>query len=103
MFACVKRFVRLPKGRKVATEGFAQLAGRTPETKYDASMEKVAALIERFASFPMVEKLELLRPTLFCFLCGGDDMHLKNFSVIPRGARVQISPAYDLVNSTVVL
>ncbi len=99
----IKRFDRLPRGRKVATEDFAQLAGRTRDTKYDASMEKVAALLERFASFPVVEKLELLRRTLFCFLTGGEDMHLKNFSVITRDARVQLSPAYDLVNSTIVL
>lgn len=99
----IKRFDRLPKGRKVATEDFAQLAGRTRETKYDANMEKVAALIERFTSFPVVEKLELLRRTLFCFLSGGEDMHLKNFSVITRAARVQLSPAYDLLNSTIVL
>ncbi len=99
----IKRFARLPKGRKVAVEDFAQLVGRTRETKYDASMEKVASLIERFTTFPVVEKLELLRRTLFCLLTGGEDMHLKNFSVITRDSRVQLSPAYDLINSTIVL
>ncbi|MCK4413430.1 MAG: HipA domain-containing protein [Candidatus Eisenbacteria sp.] len=99
----IRRFDRLSRGRKLAVEDFAQLAGRTRQTKYDASMEQVAALVERFATFPVVEKLELLRRTLFCFLTGGEDMHLKNFSLITRGPRVQFSPAYDLVNSTIVL
>jgi len=99
----IRRFDRLPRGRKVAVEDFAQLAGRTRETKYDASMELVAKLIEQYTTFPQVEKLELLRRTLFCFLTGGEDMHLKNFSVITRGTRIQLSPAYDLVNSTIVL
>ncbi len=99
----VRRFDRLPRGRKVAVEDFAQLAGRTRDTKYDASMEHVARLIEQHTSFPQVEKLDLLRRTLFCFLTGGEDMHLKNFSVITRGARVQLSPAYDLLNTSIIL
>ncbi len=99
----IRRFDRLARGRKVAVEDFAQLAGRTRETKYDASMEQVATLIERFTTFPAVEKLELLRRTLFFFLTGGEDMHLKNFSVITRGSRIQLSPGYDLVNSSIVL
>jgi len=42
-----RRFDRLSRGRKVAVEDFAQLAGRTRETKCDASMEQVARLIEQ--------------------------------------------------------
>jgi serine/threonine-protein kinase HipA len=30
-------------------------------------------------------------------------MHLKNFSVIRNGEKIELSPAYDLVNSTIVL
>lgn len=69
----IRRFDRLPRGRKVAVEDFAQLAGRTRETKYDASMEQVARVIEQYTTFPQVEKLDLLRRTLFCFLTGGTD------------------------------
>ncbi|MBD3337450.1 MAG: type II toxin-antitoxin system HipA family toxin [Candidatus Eisenbacteria bacterium] len=99
----IKRFDRVGHGAKLAVEDFAQLAGHTRETKYDSSMEKVAGLLDRYATFPAVEKLELLRRTLFCFLTAGEDMHLKNFSLITRGRRVQFSPAYDLVNSAIVL
>ncbi len=99
----IRRFDRLPRGRKVAVEDFAQLAGRTRETKYDASMEQVAKVIEQYTTFPQVEKLDLLRRTLFCFLTGGEDMHLKNFSVITRGRRIQLAPAYDLLNTSIVL
>lgn len=99
----VRRFDRLSRGRKLAVEDFAQLSGRTRQTKYDSSMEQVGAVIDRFATFPAVEKLELLRRTLFCFLTGGEDMHLKNISLITRGPRVQLSPAYDLVSSSIAL
>ena len=99
----IKRFDRLPRGRKLAVEDFAQLSGRTRSTKYDASMEQVVAVIDRFATFPLVDKRDLFMRTLFFFLTGGEDMHLKNFSLLTRDNRVRLAPAYDLVNSTIAL
>ena len=32
-----------------------------------------------------------------------EDMHLKNFSVIRHDLKVELSPAYDLLNSTIIL
>jgi serine/threonine-protein kinase HipA len=51
----------------------------------------------------VVEKFKFFRLVLFCFLTGNEDMHLKNFSLITRNDRVGFSPAYDLLNSTLVL
>ncbi|MDA0577078.1 MAG: HipA domain-containing protein [Verrucomicrobia bacterium] len=97
----VKRFDRLGRGLKKALEDFAQLAGATRDTKYDSSMERVAKLIEQHCTFPMVEKERLFRLALFSFLVGNEDLHLKNFSVITNGPKVLLSPAYDLLSSTV--
>ena len=36
-------------------------------------------------------------------LTGNEDMHLKNFSLISTGKKVALSPAYDLLNSSLVL
>jgi serine/threonine-protein kinase HipA len=99
----IRRFDRIARSRKLAVEDFAQLSGRTRDTKYESSMEQVATILERHATFPAVEKLELFVRTAFSFLTGNEDMHLKNFSVIVREGRVQLSPAYDLVNSTIAL
>lgn len=99
----IKRFDRLPRGKKVPVEDFAQLSGNTRETKYRSSMERVSGLIDQFCTFPIVEKLKLFRITLFSFLCGNEDMHLKNFSLIRRDGKIELSPAYDLVNSTIAL
>jgi serine/threonine-protein kinase HipA len=66
-------------------------------------MEKVAAVLEEFCTFPVVEKSELLRRTVFSFVVGNEDMHLKNFSIIIRDEKVGLSPAYDLLNSTILL
>jgi serine/threonine-protein kinase HipA len=99
----IKRFDRLPRKRKVAVEDFAQLSEQTRETKYKSSMEKVVEVIERFCSFPLIEKQKLFRLTLFSFLCGNEDMHLKNFSLIRRKGLIELSPAYDLLNTTIAL
>jgi serine/threonine-protein kinase HipA len=98
----IQRFDR--KGhRKIATEDFAQLAGESRDTKYAYSMEKLVNLVERFCTFPVVEKSELFKRTIFNYLVGNEDMHLKNFSIISTNDIVRLSPVYDFVNSTIVL
>jgi serine/threonine-protein kinase HipA len=99
----VRRFDRVGRGDKLAVEDFAQLSGSSRQTKYDSSMERVAGVVERFATFPVPEKLKLHARVLFSFLVGNEDMHLKNFSLITRDGLRQLSPAYDLLNSTIVL
>jgi serine/threonine-protein kinase HipA len=99
----VKRFDRVGKKGKIPVEDFAQLAGQNRHTKYDYSMEKLIPLLERYCTFPAIEKVKLFRLTLFNFLVGNEDMHLKNFSLIRREAKVELSPAYDLVNTTIAM
>ena len=99
----IKRFDRAGRSRKLPVEDFAQLTDRNRETKYDASMEQVAGVIDRFCTFPAVECVNLFRRTLFAFLTGNEDLHLKNFSLITREDIVSLSPAYDLLNTTIVL
>jgi len=99
----IRRFDRGGRRSKVHVEDFAQLAELSRDTKYRSSMERVAGLIEKYCTFPAVEKLKLFRLTLFCFLVGNEDMHLKNFSIIYRGDVIALSPAYDLLNTTIVL
>lgn len=99
----IRRFDRKGQKTKVHVEDFAQLSGATRYTKYNSSMERVSEIITRYCTFPAIEKLKLFRRTLFSFLIGNEDMHLKNFSMIVRDDKIEISPAYDLVNSTLVL
>jgi len=96
----VRRFDRVGHAGKLAVEDFAQLSGKSRETKYDSSMERVAAVIDEFCTFPAVEKEKLLRRCLFNFLVGNEDMHLKNFSLITRNGKVELAPAYDFLSTT---
>ncbi len=99
----IKRFDRYGRNKKLSLEDFAQLAGKSRETKYDYSMEKLVTLIDTFCTFPAIEKVKLFRLTIFNFLIGNEDMHLKNFSLITRDNKVELSPAYDLLNTTIVV
>jgi len=99
----IRRFDREGRNTRIPVEDFAQLSGATRETKYDSSLERVAKVVEEFCTFPALEKPKLARRLLFCFLTGNEDMHLKNFSVIVRDGVVTLSPAYDLLNTTLVL
>jgi len=99
----IQRFDRMGRNKKIAVEDFAQLSGKDRETKYDSSMEQIISLIDKFCTFPAIEKLKLFNLTLFNYIVGNEDMHLKNFSVIRRDFKVELSPAYDLLNSTIIL
>jgi serine/threonine-protein kinase HipA len=99
----IKRFDRAGKQTKLAVEDFAQLSGRTRDTKYESSMEQVASIVEKYSTFPLLEKQKLFRLTVFNFLVGNEDMHLKNFSLIRRDGKLELTPAYDLVNTTIAL
>jgi serine/threonine-protein kinase HipA len=98
----IKRFDRTGQG-KIAVEDFAQLSGKTRDTKYDSSMEQVIHIIDTHCTFPSVEKVKLFQLTLFNYLVGNEDMHLKNFSLVRRDDKIELSPAYDLVNTTIAL
>ena len=99
----IRRFDRTARGGKLPLEDFAQLTGSSRKTKYNSSMERLVPILDHHCTFPMLEKLKLFRLTLFCFVTGNEDMHLKNFSLISRDGKVELSPAYDLLNTTIAL
>jgi serine/threonine-protein kinase HipA len=99
----IKRFDRMSNGQKIALEDFAQLAGLSRDTKYSYSVERIVGLIDSYMTFPVLEKVKLFRLVLFNFLAGNEDAHLKNYSIIVRDGKRELSPGYDLVNSTLAL
>lgn len=98
----IRRFDRAGRTGRVATEDFAQIAGLDRDSKYSYSMEKLAGLVQMHCTLPVPEKAKLFRRTLYFWLTGNDDMHLKNFSMIRRNGKVELAPLYDCL-STVAL
>jgi len=99
----IKRFDRHGQISKYAVEDFAQLSEKTSATKYDASTELLIKIVNEFCTFPAIEKVKLFKRLLFSFMVGNEDMHLKNFSLITKNGITTLSPAYDLINSTIIM
>jgi len=99
----IKRYDRTGKNSKLHVEDFAQLAGETRETKYNYSVERLIKLIDDNCTFPQIEKIKFFKRFLFNFLVGNEDMHLKNYSIISQNDKIELCPAYDFLNSSIVL
>lgn len=70
--------------------------------KYKSSMEKVGKALDAYSSNPLLDKILLFELTVFSFLVGNNDMHLKNFSMIESASGWILAPAYDLLNATII-
>ena len=99
----IRRFDREGRNKRLAVEDFAQLAGLGRETKYNYTIEKLISLVETYCTFPVLEKAKLFRRILFNFIIGNEDMHLKNYSVITKNGIIGLAPAYDFLNSTILI
>jgi serine/threonine-protein kinase HipA len=97
----IRRFDRIGRKGKVAVEDFSQLSQQSRDTKYDSSMEKVAAVLQQYCSFHKIEAIKLFKLVVFNFLVGNEDMHLKNFSLLSAKGKTLLAPAYDLLNTTI--
>ncbi|CAM4197222.1 type II toxin-antitoxin system HipA family toxin [Cytophagaceae bacterium 50C-KIRBA] len=97
-----KRIDRIDK-RKLAMEDLCQLTERMTEDKYHGSYEQIAKTILKYSSTPGLDVVNFFELVLFSFITGNADMHLKNFSLLEQaGLGITLSPAYDLVNTTLV-
>nr|WP_295934822.1 HipA domain-containing protein [uncultured Dyadobacter sp.] len=70
--------------------------------KYKGSMERVGKAVRQHSVNTLLDQLTLFELTLFSFLTGNNDMHLKNFSMIKSDSGWSLAPAYDLLNVTIV-
>jgi serine/threonine-protein kinase HipA len=71
--------------------------------KYKGSMEKIGKAIHLYSENTLLDSLFFFEITLFSFLTGNNDMHLKNFSMIEYARGWTLAPAYDLLNVAIVL
>jgi serine/threonine-protein kinase HipA len=102
-----KRFDRVTKRKKtekLPQEDLCQLTGLLTENKFNSSMEKVATTTSKHTTNKGLEAVKLFEVTVFSFLTGNSDMHLKNFSLLKNlDDTIQLSPAYDLVSTRIVV
>lgn len=73
------------------------------DDKYLGTMEQVGKEIGELSAYTMLDKVRFFELTLFNFIIGNNDMHLKNFSMLCDDSIWSLSPAYDLLNVKIVL
>ena len=70
--------------------------------KYKSSMEKIGKALGKYSENTLLDKLFFFELAVFSFLTGNNDMHLKNFSMINSHTGWILSPAYDLLNVSII-
>jgi serine/threonine-protein kinase HipA len=96
----VKRFDRGANGERIHIEDFAQVFGVYPSRKYEGgAYHDIAAALNVAVS--SAAALEFVRRLALATITGNGDMHLKNWSLIYRGAgdKPQLAPVYDALST----
>ena len=65
-------------------------------------MERIGKAIQEYADNTFLDILRFYELTLFSYLTGNNDMHLKNFSMVQTSYGWALAPAYDLLNVSIV-
>ena len=65
--------------------------------------KNLAMLVDKYCTFPAIEKVKLFRLSIFNYLVGNEDMHLKNYSIITQDDKIELSPSYDLLSTSIAL
>ena len=98
-----RRVDRTKKGDKIAMEDMCQLSERLTEDKYKGSYERIAKLIKKHSSAPILDVINFWEIVVFSWLTGNADMHLKNFSLFKPTDNYMLTPAYDLLSTSIVM
>ncbi len=96
-----RRIDRTVKGEKIHMLDMFQITEAFD--KYKSSMEKVGKALHNYSDNTMLDKVLFFELSVFSFLTGNNDMHLKNFSMIQSSSGWVLAPAYDLLNVAIVL
>lgn len=98
-----RRIDRTNKGDKIAMEDMCQLSERLTEDKYKGSYERIAKLIRQYSAAPLLDLVNFWEIVVFSWLTGNADMHLKNFSLFRPKTNYMLTPAYDLLSTTLAM
>lgn len=96
-----KRIDRNADGSKNHMIDFLQILEL--EDKYKGTMERLGKTIGELSVNTLLDKLRFFESTVFNFVIGNNDMHLKNYSMFLSEAGWVLSPFYDLLNAKMIL
>ena len=96
-----KRIDRNPDGSKNHMIDFLQILEL--EDKYKGSVEALGKTIGNLSVNTLFDKLRFFESTVFNYIIGNNDMHLKNYSMFLSDMGWVLSPFYDLLNVKLIL
>jgi len=101
-----RRFDRGRKNERYHQEDFCQILRKESYKKYSGSIEQIGKALKEYSDFPGDNLYRLLEVTVFHFLVGNVDAHLKNFSLVyesESGLKRLLSPGYDFLSTDLYL
>ena len=104
----VERYDRTKEGnsiQRVHQEDFCQALGIMSTSKYQndggPGIVDIFNTIKKVCTVPALESQKFLRYVLFNYLIGNCDSHGKNYSLLYKNNRVELSPLYDVVSTVI--
>lgn len=102
----MRRFDLLPDQKRLGMEDICVLIGLVAADKYKRSYEQIARAVGIYSEKPNRDLAELFKSLCVSVLVGNGDAHLKNFAMLydnPEAGKGWLSPAFDIVNTTVYM
>lgn len=107
-YLAVQRYDRIVEPEKITRlhqEDFCQALSVMPMFKYQneggPSLVDCFALVRQYATEPGRAVLQLLDLVIFNFIIGNNDAHGKNFSFLYADNQISLTPAYDLICTSI--
>ncbi len=104
----VERYDRVHDNRTIKRlhqEDFCQALGIMPDVKYEReggpSFARCQDVLRDASARPAADQIALLERLIFNYLIGNADAHGKNFSLLYKGNKPELAPAYDLLSTAV--
>ncbi|MGZ0654673.1 type II toxin-antitoxin system HipA family toxin [Coraliomargarita sp. W4R72] len=83
-------------------ESAAQLLGHLQVDPHAGSVEAVARLISRHCTNPKIQLMRFFHRVLFGWLTGNCALDLHKWSLLQHGSLIELSPAYGLMNHSIM-
>ncbi|MDD2387920.1 MAG: HipA domain-containing protein, partial [Bacteroidales bacterium] len=96
-----KRIDRNQDGSKKHMIDFLQILELAD--KYKGTMETLGKTIGALSVNTLLDKLRFFESTVFNYIIGNNDMHLKNYSMLLSDIGWVLSPFYDFLNVKIIL
>lgn len=96
-----KRIDRNADGTKNHMIDFLQILEL--DDKYKGTMETLGKTIGELSANTLMDKLRFFEATVFNYIVGNNDMHLKNYSIFLSEVGWVLAPFYDFINVKLIL